>query len=106
MTMLGRPRADEWERLWQSFVVLEETMMRDRDGIAVNAIFRTVRGHLERLFRVADGGGPVVWYNLGFNPDLLFGFDDVLLGRQGGRGGHAPRALPGAPLRGRHQHAV
>lgn len=72
MAILGKPRPREWETVWETIRAMESLFAADPDDQAVLSVLRGSRGFLENYFACLDRGAPMVWYNLGFNPELIY----------------------------------
>lgn len=77
MPINGRRRAQEWETIWETTNGLISCFGADPSGIGINGLFANVRDYMTDFFKKVDSGAPVVWYNLGFNPELIFALGDV-----------------------------
>lgn len=62
----------EWADLLRTLPVLDRFFQGDPHGHGMHSLLRNVRAYLARLFDHVDRGDPVVWYNLGFNSELVY----------------------------------
>ncbi|MBN1944018.1 MAG: 2-hydroxyacyl-CoA dehydratase [Bradymonadales bacterium] len=72
--VLAKP---QWQELFLTLPVLRRFFEGDPDSLGMHALLRQVQGYLEALMRHADRQDPVVWYNLGFNAELVHALGDV-----------------------------
>jgi len=77
MAVLDKRRAPEWERIWETINAMIGVFQADPQGKAVTILLENVRDYIADLFAKIDSGAPVVWYNLGFNPELIFALGGV-----------------------------
>lgn len=69
--------APEWRELLESLPVLRGFFAGDPGAHGINELLRGVSIYLERMFDHLDRGAPFVWYNLGFNPELVYALGGV-----------------------------
>jgi benzoyl-CoA reductase/2-hydroxyglutaryl-CoA dehydratase subunit BcrC/BadD/HgdB len=67
----------EWREIFETLPVLQKFFSGDPDAHGINSFLRGVAIYLERLLANVDEGKPVVWYNLGFNSELIYALDGV-----------------------------
>ncbi|MDY0002546.1 MAG: 2-hydroxyacyl-CoA dehydratase family protein [Polyangia bacterium] len=67
----------EWRELLESLPVLRSFFAGDPGAHGITALLHGVSIYLERLFDSIDRGAPCVWYNLGFNPELVYALGDA-----------------------------
>ncbi len=67
----------EWRELFESLPVVQGFFAGDPDSHGINALLDGVIGYIHNLFREVDRGKPVVWYNLGFQSELIYALGDV-----------------------------
>jgi len=77
MAILGRERAPEWETIWETGHKLLSLFEADPEGKGINNLLKNTLWFLEDFFRKIDAKDPLVWYNLGFNPELIYALGDV-----------------------------
>ncbi len=77
MPILGKQRAPEWETVWETLGSMIEVFGADEDELGLNGILPTIREFIIDQFTKRDAGKPAVWYNLGFNPELVLALGDV-----------------------------
>ncbi|MBW2524080.1 MAG: 2-hydroxyacyl-CoA dehydratase [Deltaproteobacteria bacterium] len=70
-------RTPQWADLLDSMPVLDRFFRGDPNAHGFAALVGGISTHLRRLFDYVDAGHPFVWYNLGFNSELVWAFDDV-----------------------------
>jgi len=66
-----------WREIFETLPVVEGFFGGDPDSHGLNALVKGVHGYVQSLLRNADNGKPVVWYNLGFQSELIYALDDV-----------------------------
>lgn len=71
MTIRGKERALEWETVFSTLGDMETLFAADPDGQGIVGIIRNLKIFVDDLFGRIDAGQPAVWYNLGFNPELV-----------------------------------
>jgi benzoyl-CoA reductase subunit B len=62
----------EWRDLFETLPDLRKFFSGDPDACGFNALLRCVAIYLEKLLHHVDRGNPFVWYNLGFNSELIY----------------------------------
>ncbi len=67
----------EWRELFETIPVLQGFFAGDPDSHGLNALLHGIAVYLEKMLARADAGSPFVWYNLGFNSELIYALDDV-----------------------------
>ncbi|OGP58664.1 MAG: hypothetical protein A2V67_16635 [Deltaproteobacteria bacterium RBG_13_61_14] len=72
MPILGRERAREWETVWATLTRMDSLFAADPEGRGLSGMLSNLRGFLLDKFSKSDAGQPAVWYNLGFNPELIW----------------------------------
>ena len=77
MTVLGRSRPREWETIWDTLTEMESLFSADPEGTGLSGALSNTLHLLRAQFTRADAGQPAVWYNLGFNPELLWALGGV-----------------------------
>lgn len=77
MTVLGRQRAQEWETVWETVNEMHRLFEADPDEIALKTLIRCIREFIADQLGKFDAGKPAVWYNLGFNAELIHALGDV-----------------------------
>jgi benzoyl-CoA reductase/2-hydroxyglutaryl-CoA dehydratase subunit BcrC/BadD/HgdB len=89
----------EWAELFESVPVLERFFASDPASHGMATLLRSVRTYLQRLLDTVDRDAPFVWYNMGFQSELIYALGDVcpitieMLGVMHNLLGHAERAL-------------
>ena len=78
MTVLGRSRPREWETIWDTLTEMESLFAADPEGTGIHGAVANTLELLRFQFTRADAGQPAVWYNLGFNPELLWALGGVI----------------------------
>jgi benzoyl-CoA reductase/2-hydroxyglutaryl-CoA dehydratase subunit BcrC/BadD/HgdB len=77
VTRLAPLDAGPWRALERSIPVLERFFARDPESHGFNSLIAEVGGYLRDAARHRERGDPFVWYNLGFNSELIHAFGDV-----------------------------
>lgn len=77
MAILGKERAREWETVWATLHRMITLFAADPEDRALNSVLRNLRHFIADQFEKTDQGKPAVWYNLGFNPELIYALGDV-----------------------------
>jgi len=67
----------QWREVFESLPVLRGFFAGDPDAHGIAELLRAVSIYLERMLDHVDRGNPLVWYNLGFNSELVYALDDV-----------------------------
>lgn len=70
-------RTPQWRDFLEGLPVLRGFFGGDPHAHGINALLEGVSIYLERMFDHLDRGSPFVWYNLGFNPELVYALDGV-----------------------------
>ncbi len=65
----------QWSELFECFPVLRRFYSSDPDSHGIANLLRGVSIYFERLVDTLDRGNPFVWYNLGFNSELIYALD-------------------------------
>lgn len=65
--------AEPWRVLQQSIPSVLELLREDPRGHGLNTLVGEVWQYLGQTAACVDRGAPVVWYNLGFTPELILG---------------------------------
>jgi benzoyl-CoA reductase/2-hydroxyglutaryl-CoA dehydratase subunit BcrC/BadD/HgdB len=66
-----------WRELFRTIPVLSRFFAGDPHSHGLNGLVRAVSIYLGRLVHHLDRGDPFLWYNLGFNPELVYALGDV-----------------------------
>jgi benzoyl-CoA reductase subunit B len=72
--LLSKP---EWSSLFASVGTMRRFMAGDPDSHGMNGLIRSLSEYLDSLLDHLDRHNPVVWYNLGFNSELIHALRDV-----------------------------
>ncbi len=67
----------EWRELMETLPVVQGFFGGDPDSHGINTMLDGVIGYIENLFNEVEKGKPVVWYNLGFQSELIYALGDV-----------------------------
>ncbi|MFH1539171.1 MAG: 2-hydroxyacyl-CoA dehydratase family protein [bacterium] len=67
----------EWREIFQNLPVLRHFFTGDPDSHGIIELTRGISIYLEKMLHHVDSGHPFVWFNLGFNPELIFALGDV-----------------------------
>lgn len=67
----------EWRELFDSIPVLQRFFAGDPDAHGFNRLIESIVDYLEGVLSHVDDGSPFVWYNLGFNSELVYALGDA-----------------------------
>ena len=67
--LVARP---EWNSVLGSMPVIQRFFAGDPDSHGINSLLHNMTIYLEKLFDHVDRGNPFIWYNLGFNSELVY----------------------------------
>jgi benzoyl-CoA reductase/2-hydroxyglutaryl-CoA dehydratase subunit BcrC/BadD/HgdB len=67
----------EWRTVFETLPVLRRFFAEDPDSHGMNAILAGLSSYLEKMVAHVDRGDPFVWYNLGFNPEIVHALGGV-----------------------------
>jgi benzoyl-CoA reductase subunit B len=67
----------EWRDIFETLPVLQGVFATDPDAHGMNGLMRGVMIYLEKVLDHLDKGNPFVWYNLGFNSELIYALGDT-----------------------------
>jgi hypothetical protein len=67
----------QWSELLHAMPVLQRFFAGDPHGHGFRALVAGISTMIDRLFAYQDAGHPFVWYNLGFNSELIWAFENV-----------------------------
>jgi benzoyl-CoA reductase subunit B len=67
----------EWRDIFETLPVLQSVFAGDPDGHGMNGLIRGVMIYLEKMLHHADHDHPFIWYNLGFNSELIYALGDT-----------------------------
>ena len=70
-------RMPQWRELFQTLPVMQKFFAEDPDSHGIRELLRGVSIYMEKLVDAVDRGHPFVWYNLGFNSELIYAFDNL-----------------------------
>lgn len=68
-------RTPEWGELFRAMPVLERFFAGDPRGYGLQGLLRALDVYFSKMFNHLDRGNPFVWYNLGFNSELVHALD-------------------------------
>ena len=68
----------EWRELIEMLPVVQEFFGGDEDSHGLNALMQGLAVYVEKTLAQVDAGKPFVWYNLGFNSELIWALGDVM----------------------------
>lgn len=77
MSAKGLIHTPPWSELRASIPTLLGFFGGDPAAHGLTTLFRCTEQYLEHVFASVDRGSPFVWYNLGFNSELIWAFEDV-----------------------------
>ncbi len=66
-----------WKRLFQFTDMGYRLFSADEEGLGLAAFARTIRSYTGRLVDSIQNDKPIIWHNLGFNPELFLAFEGV-----------------------------
>ena len=67
----------EWRELFETLPVLRRFFGGDPFAHGLNELLTSVRRYLDRMLAQLDEEKPFVWYNLGFNSELIYALGEV-----------------------------
>ncbi len=67
----------EWRDLFETVPVFRGFFGGDRDSHGFNALLHCLAIYMEKFLHHVDQGDPFVWYNLGFNSELIYALRDT-----------------------------
>jgi benzoyl-CoA reductase/2-hydroxyglutaryl-CoA dehydratase subunit BcrC/BadD/HgdB len=67
----------EWREIFRSVPVLKRFFEGDPDAHGFHALLHGFAVYAERILHHVDRGDPFVWYNLGFNSELVYALENV-----------------------------
>ena len=67
----------EWRLIFETLPALQKFFAGDPDAHGINTLLRGVAVYMERMLHHLDQGHPFIWYNLGFNSELVYALGDV-----------------------------
>ena len=68
----------EWREMIEMLPVVQEFFGGDEDSHGLNALMQGLAIYVEKTLAQVDAGKPFVWYNLGFNSELIWALEDVM----------------------------
>ena len=77
MAILGKERMREWETVWKTLDGMRLLFSADPEAQGLNGVLDNIKRFIVRQLTMVDEGRPFVWYNLGFNPELVFALGGV-----------------------------
>jgi len=77
MTSEEMIRIPQWRTIFETLPVLRGFFDGDADAHGFSTLLRGVSIYLERMLHHVDQEHPFVWYNLGFNSELVYALEDV-----------------------------
>jgi benzoyl-CoA reductase subunit B len=77
MKSVDLTRTPQWRQLFESLPVIQRFFAGDPDSHGMNRLLHNVAIYLERMVDSLDRGAPFVWYNLGFNSELVYALGDA-----------------------------
>ena len=63
--------------MFETIPVMKEFFGGDPDSHGINALIQGLAVYMEKTLAHVDAGKPFVWYNLGFNSELIWALEDV-----------------------------
>ena len=70
-------RMPQWRELFQTIPVMQKFFAEDPESHGIRELLRGVSIYMEKLVDAVDRNHPFIWYNLGFNSELIYAFDTV-----------------------------
>jgi benzoyl-CoA reductase subunit B len=70
-------REPAWRELLEALPVLQTFFDGDPHSYGIQSLLRCVTSYTNDAFSAVDNGKPFVWYNLGFNSELIYALGDV-----------------------------
>ena len=64
-----------WADIYSNVQAAGRLLNSDPDSSGFNAFIQAMRNYLARYIRAMDEERPVVWFNLGWNPEFLYAMD-------------------------------
>ena len=68
----------EWRDIFESLPVLKGFFGGDPDSHGFGTLIQCIMIYMEKVLHNVDRGNPFVWYNLGFNSELIYALGDAL----------------------------
>ncbi|MFC1474444.1 2-hydroxyacyl-CoA dehydratase subunit D [bacterium] len=68
---------EEWRVVFESVPVIQRFFAGDKDSHGINSLLHGMSIYMEKMMHHIDKGDPFVWYNLGFNSELIYALGDV-----------------------------
>ena len=67
----------EWRLIFETLPALQRFFAGDPDAHGFNTLLHGVAVYMERMLHHLDEGHPFIWYNLGFNSELVYALGDA-----------------------------
>jgi len=67
----------QWKEVFFSLPVIQGFFAGDPDSHGINDLLHGMAVYLEKMLNHLDSGHPFVWYNLGFNSELVYALGDT-----------------------------
>ncbi len=67
----------EWLQLFQSMPNIQRFFAGDSNAHGMNSLLKSLNVYLKKMLHHNDSDHPFVWYNLGFNSELIYALGDV-----------------------------
>jgi len=67
----------EWRLILENLPPLQAFFAGDPDAHGINVLLHNVNIFVEKMLHHLDRGHPFVWYNLGFNSELVYALEDT-----------------------------
>ncbi len=77
MSRIELLEARQWREVFETIPVMQRFFAGDPAAHGFNQLLRTVMRYLERFEDALEREVPFVWYNLGFNSELIYALGDV-----------------------------
>lgn len=72
--LLGHP---QWSELLETVPVVKDFFAEDPHSHGINSLLKNISIYFEKMFHGVDNEKPFVWFNLGFNSELIYALGDV-----------------------------
>lgn len=73
--LIGKP---QWRDILETLPAFRRFYAGDPDAHGMGGLLKGIAVYLEKFFHHLDHGHPFVWYNLGFNSELVWALEDVM----------------------------
>ena len=77
MAILGKERSEDLEVIYEGISGLLALYESDPDSRGILSFMKAFTSYTEKICRLLDGDGPVVWHNTGVSPELILGLENA-----------------------------